>query len=147
MNKKSITVTTIFVIFFLLMLVAVAVTAPLIIGRIFQYTREDLRGRQNLFIITTYCGIAPAAAVLGLLLALLRRVGHGRVFLRGNVTCLRLIAWCCFFGAGVAAVSATYYLPWAAVALAALFMGLIVSVVKYVFARAVALQEDADYTV
>jgi len=66
------------------------------------------------------------------------------VFINGNVELLRRISWTCFMGAGLAAVSTYYYLPWLFLAAAAAFMGLIVRVVKNVVAKAVELQDEVD---
>jgi len=43
--------------------------------------------------------------------------------------------------------SSYYWIPWFAVGAAAAFMGLIVRVIKNVVAKAVSLQDDADYTI
>jgi len=41
----------------------------------------------------------------------------------------------------------SYWIPWFAVGIAAAFMGLIVRVIKNVVAKAVSLQDDADFTI
>jgi hypothetical protein len=146
-DKKSVVLSKLCVLVFLALLAAAAIGAPWLIHGFLRLTRPEMRENETLFYLTAYFGIAPAAAMLVLLYALLRRVERGEVFLRRNVRSLRLISWCCFLGGGIAAISAIYYLPWGAVALAAAFMGLIVRVIKNVFARAVALQEEADYTI
>jgi hypothetical protein len=146
-DRKSIILSKLFVVIFFLLLVAAAVAAPWLIHGFMRYTRPEVRANEPLFFLTAYFGMLPTGALLALLYLLLRRVERGEVFLRRNVRCLRIISWCCFLGAGIAAVSAVYYLPWAAVAVAGVFMGLIVRVVKNVFARAVTLQEESDFTI
>ncbi|NLB53899.1 MAG: DUF2975 domain-containing protein, partial [Syntrophomonadaceae bacterium] len=59
----------------------------------------------------------------------------------------RRISWSCFLGAVIALVSVFYYNSWLFVAVAAAFMGLIVRVLKNVFAQAVELKNESDYTV
>jgi len=108
--------------------------------------QANLAGR-TLFFITIYSGCVPACALLIFLYSLLRRISAGHVFVNGNTACLRYIAWCCFAGAAITLGSALYYLPWLAVGVSAAFMGLIVRVVKNVVAKAVSLQDDADYTI
>ena len=143
--KKSILLSRICVIVFMVLLAAVAVLAPLIILRVFGYT--GMAGYFTYFLVTVYVGCVPAALLLIFLFILLRRIDSGEVFIQKNVDSLRYISWCCFAGAAVSAVSLFYYFPWVMVAVAAAFMGLIVRIVKNIFGRAVALQDDADHTI
>ena len=144
-NKKSIILSKLSVVIFMALLVAAAVYAPWLVRQTFIYT--DMIGWERLFLITVYTGCVPAALLLISLFRLLQRIGRGKVFIQKNVNCLRRISWYCFAGAVISAVSVLYYFPWAMVAVAAAFMGLIVRVVKNVFARAVSLQDDADFTI
>lgn len=144
-SEKSITLSKICVIAFMVALLAGVVAAPFLIGEIVFILREARLLR--LFLVTMYCGAVPAMALLVCLLMLLNNVSRETVFVRNNVSLLHTISWCCFIGTAIAAASYFYYKPWIIVAAAAGFMGLIVRVVKNVFARAVQLQDDADLTV
>ncbi|NLA86669.1 MAG: DUF2975 domain-containing protein [Clostridiales bacterium] len=144
-DNKSIVLSRVSVLVFFLLLIAAAVFAPWLVRQTFIYT--DMPGWEKYFLITVYTGSIPAALLLISLYRLLLRIGRGEVFVRKNVGSLRRISWYCFTGAVISALSVLYYFPWAMVAVAAAFMGLIVRVVKNVFARAVALQDDADFTI
>ena len=144
-DKKSIILSKLSVVIFMALLVAAAVYAPWLVRQTFIYT--DMIGWEMYFLITVYTGCVPAALLLISLFRLLQRIGRGEVFIQKNVNGLRRISWYCFAGAVISAVSVLYYFPWAMVAVAAAFMGLIVRVVKNVFARAVSLQDDADFTI
>lgn len=144
-DKKSIILSTICVVIFMLLLVFAAVFASWLVKQPFIY--NEIKGWGTYFSITIYVGCIPAALLLVSLFRLLRRIEQGEVFIQKNVESLRHISWYCFIGALVSAVSAVYYFPWVMVAVAAAFIGLIVRVVKNVFARAVALQDDADHTI
>ncbi len=144
-DNKSIILSRISVVVFILLLIATAVFAPWLVRQTFIYT--DMPGWETYFLITVYTGCVPAALLLISLFNLLRRIGRGEVFIQKNVDSLRLISWYCFAGAVISALSVLYYFPWAMVAVAAAFMGLIVRIVKNVFARAVSLQDDADFTI
>lgn len=146
-DTRSILLSRLCVIVFLVILAAVAASAPYLTNLLIEYSGADIGAMRTYFLITAYAGCVPAAVLLISLLLLLRRIETGRVFVPVNVRSLRVISWCCFFGAALCAVSAVYYYPWAFIAVAAAFIGLIVRVVKNVFARAVALQDEADYTV
>ncbi len=143
-DSKSILLSRIAVILFMAALVAAAISAPWLLGRLFIFEHWQIA---VLFLITVYVGCIPAVLLLISLFRLLRRIEKGEVFIQKNVNSLRYISWYCFTGAVISLVSSFYYIPWIMVSVAAAFMGLIVRVVKNVFARAVSLQDDADYTI
>ena len=143
-DRKSILLSRIAVILFMAALVAVAVAAPWLAGRMFLFA--SALGK-TYFLLTVYLGAVPAAFLLVSLFRLLHRIEKGNVFIQKNVDSLRYISWCCFAGAVVSLASSLYYISWIMVAVAAAFMGLIVRVVKNVFAKAVSLQDDADFTI
>ncbi len=145
-NNKSILLSRLCVIAFIVLLTAVAVLAPFLVERLIA-NRIYLVGAKTFFLLTIYTGCVPAAVLLASLFLLLHRIKEGRVLVTKNVESLRHISWCCFLGALICLASALYYIPWLAVAVAAAFMGLIVRVIKNVFDRAVSLQNDADFTI
>lgn len=130
---------------FMALLVLTAVFAPWLVESSIENT--DIAGTKTFFLITVYSSCIPAALLLLNLFTLLRRIGKDEVFISKNVESLRFISWFCFIGAIISFVSVLYYLPWIFVAVAAAFVGLIVRIVKNVFARAVSLQDDADFTI
>ncbi len=96
---------------------------------------------------TVYPAAAVGLAALYFLVRMLRNIAVGTVFAAQNVTCLRVIAWCCFVIAAIAAGGGIYYVPFMAVAAAAAFVGLIVRVMKNLMGEATALREDRDLTI
>jgi len=143
-DQKSIALTKFCIVFFMVALFFTVATAPWLLRWFFDFWRPDLLGTEKFFRATIYVGSIPAAYLLYELLALIRRIQADQVFINQNVELLRRISWTCFMGAGIAAVSAYYYLPWLFLAVAAAFMGLIVRVVKNVVAKAVELQDEVD---
>ncbi|MGE5389632.1 MAG: DUF2975 domain-containing protein [Deltaproteobacteria bacterium] len=145
-GERSIGLSKFCVLAFMFILLATVVSAPWLTPWFVGYS-ETMPGTEKFFMATIYIGAIPAAYLLYSLLQLLRRIEAGQVFITENVECLRRISWSCFAGAGVAATSGFYYPPWLFIFVAAAFMGLIVRVVKNVVAQAVALKDEADYTV
>ena len=147
--EKSVTLSKFSVIFCIALLVAAAIFVPFIGNALSNANAAGWFALHwhGYFLITCYVGLIPSGALLITLLRLLIRLERGSVFTAKNVAALRVISWYCFAGALLSAVSAAYYVPWVFVAAAAAFMGLIVRVVKNIFSRAVALQNDADFTI
>ena len=97
--------------------------------------------------LTIYLCSIFAWLLLAQLWRLLRNIQAGRVFEEENVHILRAVSWCCA-GAGLVCLGSTFwYLPFAAVAVAACFMALIVRIVKNVFQQALAMKSELDLTV
>jgi hypothetical protein len=145
-DDKSIVLSQLCVTVFIILLIATAVSAPWLI-RLLVNSRSISSDSESYFLLTVYSGAVAAAFLLGSLFRLLHRIKHDEVFISGNVESLRHISWCSFAGAVICGISAFYYVPWVAVAVSAAFMGLIVRVVKNILARAVSLQDDANYTI
>lgn len=146
-GKKSIILSNFCILAFIVLLMVTVGAAPWLTSWFLDFSQADLRTAQPWFLATIYIGAFPAALLLYDLLLLLRRIEAGQVFNLKNVERLRRISWCCFAGAGIAVISAVYYFPWAFLAVAAAFMGLIVRVVKNVVAQAVELQDEVDSTI
>ena len=146
-ENESITLSKVCVFLFALMLLLAAIFAPSLVSHFLTISSNAREAGGALFLMTIYVGSIPAAALLVSMYMLLRRISAGNVFVRKNVSSLRLMSWCLFGGAAIGTASAFYYLPWFPVGIAAAFMGLIVRVVKNVVAKAVSLQDDADFTI
>jgi len=146
-ESKSLALSKICVISFMAMLFVCALLAPRLIAALMRMSFLASSLGMTPFLATIYVGCAPAAALLTCLFLLLRRISAGQVFVRENTAYLRYISWCCYIGAIICLASAFYYIPWIAIGVAAAFMGLIVRVVKNIIAKAVSLQDEADFTI
>ena len=146
-GDKSVGLSQLCLLLFAAVLLAVVVFAPWIVAWFIRFSRADIAGTEKLFLATIYVGAVPAVLLWHSLFSLLGRVAKRQMFVAENVSSLRRISWACMAGAGICILSAGYYIPWLMVAIPALFVGLIVRVVKNVFALGVALQADADLTV
>jgi len=146
-DSRSLLLSKICVVLFMVLLVTCAILAPPLVAQVRSAYGMAYTVAPWMFLCTIYAGCIPAAALLVCLFVLLRRISIGRVFVRENTACLRYISWCCYVGSAVCLISAIYYIPWLAIGIAAAFMGLIVRVIKNVVAKAISLQDDADYTI
>ena len=128
-----------------LVLAALCVASPW--SRLFsvQMVYKDLT--VNWYTVTLVVFAIPAYTALVSLYRLLNHISREQVFVEANVRCLRIISWCCFGAAVVFAASSFYSTSWVVLAVAAAFGGLILRVVKNVFAAAVALKDEHDLTI
>lgn len=146
-NRRSLLLSKVCTVVSMAALVAVLLTAPHLVGWLTRISINASAEYTPLFLVTLYAGGLVGAVLLVQLYLLLRNIGAEAVFSQQNVTLLRRISWCCMLGAAIALVSGLYYMPWAIVGLGAGFIGLIVRVVKNVFARALEIKEENDYTI
>lgn len=147
-NKdKSLVLSQICVWIFAGLLFAGAAGAPWLFGIFIKVRGGVLDGRLPYFLVSTYMAALPAAVALFLLYRLLGNIKKGEVFQAENVRCLRGISWCCLAAGIICLVSTVYYFPFLALAVMAVFMSLILRVIKNVFAEALALKEENDYTI
>jgi len=154
-KNRSLHLSRIAVAAFMVVLAAAAVAAPAL-TRWFLSSRPWLpagaalpaqRRLWALFLVSEYASVPLAAVTLWELRGLLARIGAAQVFVPKNEQALRRISWACFAEAAVCLASSFYYAAFLVVAVAAAFMALIVRVVKNVFAEAIALKDENDYTI
>ena len=78
---------------------------------------------------------------------LLSNISKNEVFIPQNALCLRAISWCCVF----AGLTMTFFSLWRYeflfTAFFAMFLGLIIRVVKNVFEKAIELKSENDFTI
>lgn len=103
----------------------------------------------SLPLTVTYFGFClPAFGALWSLDRLLCAVRKEEVFSSDNVRYLRIISWCCF-GAGAILLTGSILVSLNLIILAVLaaFFGIVIRVVKNLFAAAVALKNENDFTI
>ena len=101
----------------------------------------------RLFLFSLYLCSVPAWIVLYRLHCLLRNMEAQRVFVAQNVRALGCISGCCLAAGLICLASGLYYLPFLILAAAALFIALIVRVVRDCFAQAAQMRDELDYTI
>lgn len=94
-----------------------------------------------------YLCTVPAALALWRLWRLLSRIGAGDPFDRRNARDLGQVSWCALVCAVICAAGALRYAPFLLVAVAMLFLFVIVQVVAACFRAAAALAEENSLTI
>lgn len=146
-EKRSLMLSKFSTLFLGLLVALVLFTAPGLVRWLMHYSINAHEMYFPFFLASLYTGGFAALLLLYSLYKLLAAIGNGQVFNQKNVFYLRRISWCCVAGSVVALLSTLYYLPWLVAAIVAAFAALIVRVVKNVFAQAIALKEENDYTI
>lgn len=97
--------------------------------------------------IALYASALPGLVCTGSLLKLLSNIKKDEIFVHMNVTLLRVLSYCCMFVGIEYIIFANKYVSMLFFAFAALFIGLILRVIKNVFDKAIELREENDYTI
>ena len=98
-------------------------------------------------LICFYTSAVVAFLALYELVRMLFKIRKGNAFCKENVRSLRVLSWCCATVAVITAVGTFFVIPFIFVAAAALFMSIILRVVKNVMEYAVKLREENDLTI
>lgn len=141
-NDRSLLLSRMCVWVFTVLLAALLLTAPWFWNWILW--RSSVR---MVYIGVTYASGVPAAVVLFCLHRLLRNISEEEVFIQENVRSLRIMSWCLMAAALVYLVGSLFDWYLVVLAAAAAFVGLILRVVKNVFAQAVELKNENDFTI
>lgn len=141
-NDRSLLLSRVCVWVFTVLLAALLLTAPWFWNWILW--RSSVR---MVYIGVTYASGVPAAVILFCLHRLLRNISEEEVFIQENVRSLRIMSWCLMAAALVYLVGSLFDWYLVVLAAAAAFVGLILRVVKNVFAQAVELKNENDFTI
>ena len=143
-KDKSLALSTFCVYLFLFLLFGVAAGAPWLYPLLlFRFPQSMI----PLLLASTYAACVPAFVALWGLRRLLCNIRAARVFVAENVAVMRRLSWCCIAAGLVFLASSLYYVPFLVLSAAAAFAGLILRVMKNVFAQAVDLKQENDFTI
>ncbi|MCL2756667.1 MAG: DUF2975 domain-containing protein [Coriobacteriia bacterium] len=125
-----------------------AVLLPFLCNNGFFEQRALINPSDILWLMPIYYSFCvPAYIALFSLDRLLAAVRKDEVFSSRNVRYLRIITWCCFGAAIILLVSTLASIVFAVLAILAAFFGIVLRVVKNLFAAAVALKDENDFTI
>ncbi|MDR1712841.1 MAG: DUF2975 domain-containing protein [Coriobacteriales bacterium] len=125
-----------------------AIALPFICQGDFFKNRASIQEYNIVWLMPVYYAFCvPALVALFSLDRLLAAVRRNEVFTAGNVRWLRIISWCCLLAAAVLLVSSLVSVVFPVLAILAAFFGVVLRVVKNLFAAAVDLKTDNDFTI
>ncbi len=145
-QNKSVKLTQTCIYLFMGLFAIICVCAPSFFRWLFEL--QGVPGEKlPVMLLTIYAGAVPAAGALWDLNRLLHQIRAGQVFIKSNVTILRRLSWECMAGALACIFGGLVYPAFFLIGGIAAFIGLILRVVKNVFAQAVELQDENDFTI
>jgi len=97
--------------------------------------------------VVTYLAVPAGWGAIILLYKLLINVKKGIVFTEDNVKSLSILSWLCFYVGLLSGFSSHKFAMFIIVSISALFIGLIVRVVKNIISKAIEIKEENDMTV
>ena len=98
-------------------------------------------------LIAFYCCVVVIGIALWNLDKLLRNILQEQVFIRGNISRIRTVRWCCGGISAICLPAAVCYLPLLFVVLIMAFLCLVISVLVHVMDAAVTIREENDLTI
>ena len=124
------------------------IAACLFLPRILEIY-SDFRGGLDCtdLMIALYISALPGLVCTVSLLMLLFNIKKDEIFVQKNVTLLRILPYCCIFVGIEYIILGNKYISMLFFAFAALFIGLILRVIKNVFDKAIEIREENDYTI
>ncbi len=127
--------------------VAVSIWLPDCVGFLEDYYYKPLGHVPS--VVFGYTCVALICVLLVFLYMLLNNISKKTVFEKVNVELLRRISWCCFITSAVVFVWGILSFLEVAflVGFTVGFVGLVLRILKNVFAEAVAIKEESDFTI
>lgn len=146
-QDKSLKLTRISIGIFTAILMGMCAGAPWLYRIFIELRAPFLEGKLYWLLATNYATAVPVAAALYQMNRLLSNISCDEVFVAENTRCLRILSWCCLAAGVIFGISGFYYIAFWALCVAALFMALVLRVIKNVFAQAEKIKEENDYTI
>lgn len=107
----------------------------------------EVIAQYHYLLLTIYVGGSFGLLLLYFLFALVNNMQKQIVFTQQNINYLRYISWLCVVGGLIGIASAFYWIIWLPVGLMALFMFVIVRVIKNIIEQALIIKMENDFTV
>lgn len=131
---------------FVLMMIAIGITAPYLFK---WYANFFGRGERVFVAITStyYSCLLPGIVAGANLLKLLYNIKKNQVFILENTRRILVLTLCCLVVGNITFVAGFFYFPFFIVSVAALFISLILGVIRNVFQKATEIKDENDLTI
>lgn len=148
MKKKqnaALKVSLFFTAVFALALAVLTFTCPWTMKWLCEITNNQLI--EKFIIGITYLAVPAGWGAIVILFRLLININKGIVFDDSNVKMLTILSWLCLYVGFLSGFATRWYIPFIIVSISALFIGLIVRVVRNIISEAIILKDENDLTI
>ncbi len=149
-EMKSLKLSRLLVVGLFFLLVVIVFTAPIIAEwfSVISVGRGIIKGNVKIPVtVMIYICDAFAFGAVWALNRLLANISRDEVFTEQNTLSLRIISWCCVFVGITFIVFSLWRFEFLFAAFFAMFLGLVMRVLKNVFEKAVEIKSENDYTI
>lgn len=144
-KNRSLTLSIAFTTMFAIALALLTLFAPWIVEFLCIFFHRD--HLIKFLTVVTYLAVPAGWGAIILLYKILLNVKNGEVFIESNVHCLTNLSWLCFYVGLLSGFASHKFVMFIIVSISALFIGLIVRVVRNIIEEAILLKEDSDLTI
>ncbi len=145
-KKASNAVSQIFTVIIFVLLVAALFLLPYVLGLLIEVFDKPPEFFAPTLIIL-YVLLIPAFAADVFLFMLLGNIRKNLIFTQKSVLYLRIISWCCIAAGAILFALGFYYFMVFLISFAAVFIGVILRVVKNVIEEATEIKSENDFTI
>lgn len=146
MKKGAVNITAAAVILCLILLFAIAVSAPYL-ASLYAELRSLTNSARLALIWAFYLCALPAAVSLISLLKILFNIRRDQPFLNENSVYMSVVSWCCLAAAVFCGAAGIWYFPLFFITAAMIFLFLIIRIVRGCFISAIYLKEENSLTI
>lgn len=97
--------------------------------------------------VITYLAVPAGWGAIIILFRILTNVDKGEIFTESNSKCLTMLSWLCLYVGVLCGVATLEFFVFSLISISALFIGLIVRVVRNIINEASRIKEENDMTV
>lgn len=144
-KNRSLTLSIAFTTMFAIALTILTLFAPWIVEFLCVFFHRD--HLIKFLTVVTYLAVPAGWGAIILLYKILINVERENVFDESNVKYLTTLSWLCIYVGMLSAFSSLRFIMFILVSISALFIGLIVRVVRNIIEEAISLKEDSDLTI
>ncbi|HAQ63622.1 MAG TPA: hypothetical protein DCR23_04080 [Ruminococcaceae bacterium] len=144
-ENKALKVSIGFTVIFAVALLFLTVSGPWTVKFLCEYFNHENITKFMTGIV--YFAVPAGWGAIYILLKLLFNINKGIVFEESNVKLLTALSWLCLYVGFLSGFATRYYIPFAIVSVSALFIGLIVRVVRNIISQAIIIKDENDLTV
>lgn len=144
-NNKALKVSIAFTAVFALALLFLTVSAPWSVKFLCEYFSHENITKFMIGIV--YFAVPAGWGAIYILFRVLFNIDKGIVFEEINIKLLTALSWLCLYVGFLSGFATRYYIPFIIVSISALFIGLIVRVVRNIISQAIIIKDENDLTI